>query len=256
VHYVGRPRTFHIRISILRLGTSDPRPSKTDRFFPSSRHLPHLTTSHHLLEETISYQILKISLLSQAHARGGTQSTIPLHVHHTAERVYSQRPLPQIMVVLAEDQVRLCLTLDWEMTILWKLIPGMNPNSVEDNPFAISPKQLSKMFNPKSFAAFQALRGLPELVKGLRTDSSSGLSLDETALDGTVEFDEVTILTSSAFPPQGNSSPSDPVRSTPSSPIRLANSERFHQVKIHVFHLHRVCRFDVTVLISLLVFPL
>jgi P-type Ca2+ transporter type 2C len=110
---------------------------------------------------------------------------------------------------------------------------------VEDNPFAFSPGHLSKMFNPKSFAAFQALGGLPELVKGLRTDSASGLSLDETTLDGTVEFDEVTMRTSSAFPPQGNSSPGDPMRSTPSSPIRLANSEQYVDRK-RVFGINRL----------------
>jgi len=110
---------------------------------------------------------------------------------------------------------------------------------VEDNPFAFSRGQLSKMFNPKSFAAFQALGGLPGLVKGLRTDRSSGLSLDETVLDGTVEFDEATVSTSSAFPPQGNSSPSDPARSTPPSPIRLANPELYVDRK-RVFGINRL----------------
>src|SRR5271154_659438 len=108
----------HVRISILRLSASDPCPTKTHRCFPSSRDLPHLTTSHHLPEETIHYEILKISLLSQAHARGGTHSTISTHVHHTAERLYPQRPLPQIMVGLTEDQLGPCPILDWEMAIL------------------------------------------------------------------------------------------------------------------------------------------
>lgn len=46
------------------------------------------------------------------------------------------------------------------------------------------------MLNPKSLAAFQALGGLRGLERGLRTDLTSGLSVDETHLDGTVSFDE------------------------------------------------------------------
>ncbi|RFU24940.1 hypothetical protein B7463_g11403, partial [Scytalidium lignicola] len=98
---------------------------------------------------------------------------------------------------------------------------------VEDNPFASSPGQLSKLFNPKSLTAFWALGGLHGLVLGLRTDCSSGLSLDEMALDGTVEFDEVTATTSSAFPRKGKPSPRGLVRSTTSSSIRHASSERY-----------------------------
>ena len=61
---------------------------------------------------------------------------------------------------------------------------------VEDNKFAFSPGQLSKLLNPKSFAAFYALGGLKGLEKGLRTDRIAGLSLDEKQLDGTVPFEE------------------------------------------------------------------
>jgi P-type Ca2+ transporter type 2C len=49
---------------------------------------------------------------------------------------------------------------------------------VEDNPFAFSSGQLSKLLNPKSLAAFCALGGLQGLVLGLRTDLSGDLSLD------------------------------------------------------------------------------
>ncbi|RHZ74471.1 hypothetical protein CDV55_108505 [Aspergillus turcosus] len=63
---------------------------------------------------------------------------------------------------------------------------------VENNKFAFSPGQLNKMLNPKSLAAFQALGGLRGLERGLRTDLTSGLSEDETLLDGTVDFQEVT----------------------------------------------------------------
>ncbi|KAI5293188.1 plasma membrane calcium, partial [Ascosphaera atra] len=63
---------------------------------------------------------------------------------------------------------------------------------VENNPFAFSPGQLNKLLNPKSLAAFQALGGLKGLEKGLRTDLTTGLSIDETHLDGHVSFDEAT----------------------------------------------------------------
>ncbi|KAJ5883723.1 Calcium-transporting ATPase 2 [Penicillium subrubescens] len=63
---------------------------------------------------------------------------------------------------------------------------------VENNKFAFSPGQLNKLLNPKSFGAFRALGGLRGLEKGLRTDVRSGLSVDETTLDGVVEFSDVT----------------------------------------------------------------
>ena len=61
---------------------------------------------------------------------------------------------------------------------------------VQDNKFAFSPGQLGKMLNPKSLAAFYAMGGLRGLEKGLRTDCISGLSLDESYLDGIVPFDQ------------------------------------------------------------------
>ena len=61
---------------------------------------------------------------------------------------------------------------------------------VEDNKFAFSPGQLSKMLNPKSLSAFYALGGLKGLEKGLRTDCAEGLSLDEKQLDGTISYDQ------------------------------------------------------------------
>lgn len=62
---------------------------------------------------------------------------------------------------------------------------------VENNKFAYSPGQLSKLLNPKSHNAFYALGGLDGLEKGLRTDRNSGLSLDESILDGAVAFEDV-----------------------------------------------------------------
>ncbi|KAG6102623.1 hypothetical protein E4U30_003841 [Claviceps sp. LM220 group G6] len=63
---------------------------------------------------------------------------------------------------------------------------------VENNPFAFTPGQLNKMFNPKSLPAFFALGGLQGLEKGLRSNRKTGLSQDETQLDGQVSFEEAT----------------------------------------------------------------
>ncbi|KAJ5491169.1 Calcium-transporting ATPase 2 [Penicillium diatomitis] len=63
---------------------------------------------------------------------------------------------------------------------------------VINNKFAFSPGQLNKLLNPKNYGAFRRLGGLQGLEKGLRTDLRSGLSQDETSLQGTVTFDEVT----------------------------------------------------------------
>lgn len=63
---------------------------------------------------------------------------------------------------------------------------------VENNPFAFSPGQLSKMFNPKSLAAFYTLGGLVGLEKGLRSDRHTGLGIDEHHLDGRVTFEDAT----------------------------------------------------------------
>lgn len=63
---------------------------------------------------------------------------------------------------------------------------------VENNPFAFSPGQLSKMFNPKSLAAFYKLGGLAGIEKGLRSNRQAGLSIDEVHLDGQVTFEDAT----------------------------------------------------------------
>jgi len=110
---------------------------------------------------------------------------------------------------------------------------------VEENPFAFSPGQLIKLFNPKSLSAFCALGGLQGIVLGLRTDSSSGLSLDETALDGTVDFDEITGAIGSAFPFNGVSSVGRRRRSTTSAPIRHTSSKPYVDRK-RVFGISRL----------------
>lgn len=63
---------------------------------------------------------------------------------------------------------------------------------VENNPFAFTPGQLNKMFNPKSLSAFYKLGGMDGLEKGLRTDRKAGLSVDEKGLDGQVSFEDAT----------------------------------------------------------------
>ncbi|KAL1955127.1 hypothetical protein VTO42DRAFT_8991 [Malbranchea cinnamomea] len=71
--------------------------------------------------------------------------------------------------------------------------PGTEADfEVKDNKFAFSPGQLNKMINPKSLSAFYALGGLRGIEKGLRTNRDTGLSIDETLLDGTVTFEEAT----------------------------------------------------------------
>ncbi|KEF50966.1 Ca2+-transporting ATPase [Exophiala aquamarina CBS 119918] len=62
--------------------------------------------------------------------------------------------------------------------------------NIEDNPFAFSPGQLSRLTNPKSHAALLALGGLAGLEKGLKTDLRAGLSVDEVRLTERVSFDE------------------------------------------------------------------
>lgn len=69
--------------------------------------------------------------------------------------------------------------------------PGTEADfEVEDNKFAFTPGQLNKLINPKNLPAFHALGGVAGLEKGLRTNRTSGLSVDEVGLDGTVSFDE------------------------------------------------------------------
>lgn len=63
---------------------------------------------------------------------------------------------------------------------------------VDNNKFAFTPGHLNKLINPKSLAAFYALGGLTGIEKGLRSNRHTGLSLDETDLDGTVNFEDAT----------------------------------------------------------------
>ncbi|CAI6097875.1 unnamed protein product [Clonostachys chloroleuca] len=75
---------------------------------------------------------------------------------------------------------------------------------VENNPFAFSPGELSKMFNPKSLAAFYKLGGLAGLEKGLRSDRRAGLSIEEKGLSGQVTFEEATGKPNGSDPDQAS----------------------------------------------------
>ncbi|KAL8327764.1 hypothetical protein RB597_003878 [Gaeumannomyces tritici] len=81
---------------------------------------------------------------------------------------------------------------------------------VTNNPFAFSPGQLSKMFNPKSLSAFYKLGGLNGLEKGLRTDRKAGLSLDELNVDGAVSFEEATNTPNAKLMTEGADAPRRP----------------------------------------------
>ncbi|KAK5633687.1 hypothetical protein RRF57_009402 [Xylaria bambusicola] len=75
--------------------------------------------------------------------------------------------------------------------------PGTEADfEVKDNPFAFSPGQLNKLFNPKSLLALRALGGLSGIQHGLQTDVKAGLSIDETAVRSQVTFDQVVRGTS------------------------------------------------------------
>lgn len=77
----------------------------------------------------------------------------------------------------------------------------------ENNKFAFSPGQLSKLLNPKSLGAFYALGGLAGLEKGLRTDRKSGLSVDEVLLDGSVTFAQVAAKGAPPYGAAGDTAP-------------------------------------------------
>ena len=61
---------------------------------------------------------------------------------------------------------------------------------VPNNPFAFTPGELNKLFNPKSLAAYRALGGIRGLEKGLQTDVKAGLSVDEISISNKVSLDQ------------------------------------------------------------------
>lgn len=96
----------------------------------------------------------------------------------------------------------------------------------DNNKFAFSPGQLSKLLNPKSLSAFYALGGLAGLEKGLRTDRKSGLSVDEAHLDGSVTFDDVATKGATPYGASGYTAPAlkegtkAAVRFPPAEPVK------------------------------------
>jgi Ca2+-transporting ATPase len=82
--------------------------------------------------------------------------------------------------------------------------PGSEKDfDVQDNKFAFSPGQLNKLLNPKSLAAYAALGGIRGIERGLRTNIDSGLSVDESNLDGRVSFQEATAYGQKVEPTSG-----------------------------------------------------
>jgi hypothetical protein len=74
-------------------------------------------------------------------------------------------------------------------------IPRPDPGAetdfeIENNKFAFSPRQLGRLYNPKSLNAFHALGGLDGLKKGLRGERKTGLGIDKARLDGIVTFND------------------------------------------------------------------
>ncbi|PTB81726.1 cation transporting ATPase [Trichoderma longibrachiatum ATCC 18648] len=90
----------------------------------------------------------------------------------------------------------------------------------ENNPFAFSPGQLSKLINPKSLAAFVALGGLAGLEKGLHSDRRAGLSDGEHALEP-ITFEEATSA----------ASPTKPAKSLPPAQSTGKTSDGFAERK-------------------------
>ena len=62
---------------------------------------------------------------------------------------------------------------------------------MESNPFAFTPKDLSRLHDPKDLSALRAIGGVQGLLLGLRTNATEGLSSDEYALRGKVTIEEV-----------------------------------------------------------------
>ncbi|CAI6273385.1 unnamed protein product [Periconia digitata] len=73
---------------------------------------------------------------------------------------------------------------------------------VDNNPFAFTPGQLSKMYNPKSLAAFRALGGINGIEKGVKSDRLAGLSMDEVHVDHPISFEQATAIDSSEYSPK------------------------------------------------------
>ena len=77
----------------------------------------------------------------------------------------------------------------------------VNVVEVANSPFAFTPRQLNKLLNPKSLAAYRALNGIRGLERGLQTDVVAGLSVDEVLISEKVGFEEATQCKKTNKPP-------------------------------------------------------
>lgn len=77
----------------------------------------------------------------------------------------------------------------------------VNVVEVANNPFAFTPRQLNKLLNPKSLAAYRALNGIRGLERGLQTDVVAGLSVDEVLISEKVGFEDATHCKKTNKPP-------------------------------------------------------
>ncbi|KAL1985174.1 hypothetical protein VTN96DRAFT_8196 [Rasamsonia emersonii] len=116
--------------------------------------------------------------------------------------------------------------------------PGTEQDfQVENNKFAFSPGHLNKLLNPKNLGAFHALGGLSGLEKGLRTDRRTGLSVDETYLDGTVSFEEAVRATNAGDRPP---KPASRTNTMGSSATKSSQSEDAFADRKRVFGTNRL----------------
>lgn len=110
--------------------------------------------------------------------------------------------------------------------------PGSEKDfTVQDNKFAFSPGQLNKLLNPKSVAAYVALGGIRGIELGLRTNIDSGLSVDESNLDGNVSFEEASTY---GLKHDATSSPRDVIAHDAASPSANPSAGSFAD-RIRVF---------------------
>jgi P-type Ca2+ transporter type 2C len=68
---------------------------------------------------------------------------------------------------------------------------GSDEEKIPNNPFAFTPKQLTKLHDPKDLNVLRGLGGMYGLAYGLRTDVKTGLSPDEDMLEGQISLQDV-----------------------------------------------------------------
>jgi Ca2+-transporting ATPase len=91
------------------------------------------------------------------------------------------------------------------------------------NNFAYTPSQLHKLLKQRTLAALNVFGGLRGLELGLRTDLSTGLSVDESSLDGTINFTEAVAAAQENRPPA--ISPVDAPSTRPGLTFHLGRSD-------------------------------